>query len=214
MNTIPHAPMPLPPGLVSLLLAAYATPIRAYHNFDHVHEVLGHYAESAQRSAWRQPREVFLAVLFHDAIYQAGRRDNEERSAVLALEAIAEHLPEAGIDGARVAELIRLTARHGRVGPDDVDEDARRFLDGDMAILGAAPAAFDAYHRGIASEYRGKLPGWLFEFNRRRFLKGLLAKERIFLSDAFHGRFDAPARVNLQRVLQAPRSVTRAGAGR
>ena len=57
--------------------------------------------------------------------------------------------------------------------------------------------------RGIAAEYRGHVPGWMFRLNRRRFLKTLLAKEQIFLSDFFHDRFDAQARANLQQALSA-----------
>jgi predicted metal-dependent HD superfamily phosphohydrolase len=70
-----------------------------------------------------------------------------------------------------------------------------------MAILGADPEAFDAYDAGIAEEYRDHVPGFLFRLNRKRFLKGLLARERIYLSDWFHQRYDAPARVNLRRAV-------------
>lgn len=213
-DALPLSPLPVPDAMRAALEAAYATPTRAYHHFGHVREVLAHAAAADARHAWRQPREIFLAVLYHDAIYQPGRRDNEARSADLALADIARFLPGAGIDAGRVADLIRLTARHGQWAPADVDDEAARFLDADMAILGAPPAEFDAYDRAIAAEYRGKLPGWLFEFNRRRFLKGLLAKERIFLSADFHALFDAPARANLHRLLHAPRSAIRAGAGR
>ncbi len=59
---------------------------------------------------------------------------------------------------------------------------------------------FDAYDRGIAEEYRDKVPGFLFRLNRRRFLKGLLAQPRIFFSDFFHARYDAQAWVNLRRM--------------
>jgi predicted metal-dependent HD superfamily phosphohydrolase len=200
--------------MTAALEAAYATPTRAYHHFGHVHEVLAQAGVADAVAPWSQPREVFLAILYHDAIYQPGRRDNEARSADLAVAEIERHLPDAGIATARVAELIELTAQHGKLAPDDVDEDAARFLDCDMAILAAEPALFDAYDRGIAAEFRGKLPVWLFEFNRRRFLKGLLAKERIFVSDSFHTAFDARARANLQRLLRSSRSALRAGAGR
>ena len=197
----PNAPITLPPAQQAALEAAYATPPRAYHNFQHAHEVLRHYAAVAAGPGWAQPVEVYLAVLYHDAIYEAGRRDNEARSAELAVEHIARWLPDAGIDAARVAALIQLTARHGQFSPGEVDRDAALFLDCDMAILGAEPAAFDAYDRGIAAEYRGHVPGWLFKLNRRRFLKELLARERIFLSDTFHERFDGQARINLRRAV-------------
>lgn len=198
-------PLPLPAEQLQALHAAYAAPPRAYHNIGHVAEVLRHYADVAAGPGWTQPRETALAVLYHDAIYQAGRRDNEARSAQLAREHLARWLPQAGIDADRVAGLIELTARHGAIARDDVDEQTRLFLDGDMAILGAEPAVFDAYDRGIASEYRGHVPGPLFRLNRRRFLKALLKRERIFLSDFFHDRYDAAARNNLRRAITTKR---------
>lgn len=198
-------PIQLPAEQWAALRAAYETPPRAYHNFTHVEQVLRHYREVAEGPGWNQPEEVRLAVLYHDAVYEAGRKDNEARSADLAIEHIRRWLPDSGIDAARVVELIDLTARHGVLAPLDVDRDAALFLDCDMAILAADAAAFSAYDRGIAAEYRGHVPAWLFKLDRRRFLKALLAKERIFLSDWFHERVDAQARINLRRAVTEKR---------
>ena len=191
----------LPIGQLAAAEASYAFPPRAYHHFGHVRDVLARADDVAAGPGWRQPDEVRLAILYHDAVYEPARRDNEARSALLA----REHLGRwpSGADADRVAWLVALTARHGRLGPDDLqdDPDAANFLDCDMAILGAEPAVFDAYDRGIAAEYRGHVPGWLFAMQRRRFLKGLLASPRIFLGDFFHGRLDAAARRNLRRAV-------------
>ncbi|MGJ4728375.1 HD domain-containing protein [Luteimonas sp. SDU101] len=200
----------LSPGQLHALEAAYATPPRAYHDFSHVAEVLRHFDAVAAGSGWVQPLEVRLAVLYHDAVYEPGQKDNEARSAAFAIEEIARWMPAAGVEATRVAELIELTARHGQYRPEDfgktaVADDTRHFLDCDMAILGADPPMFDAYDRAIAAEYRGHVPGWLFRINRRRFLKSLLAKPRIFLSDFFHERFDAQARSNLRRAVTSKR---------
>jgi predicted metal-dependent HD superfamily phosphohydrolase len=206
MNADPFAPLPfaLPPEQRAAIETAYATPPRAYHDLGHVGEVLRHYAEVAAGPGWTRPAEVAFAILYHDAIYEAGAKDNEARSAVLAREHIARW--NAGVDADRVAGWIELTARHGTLSPGDVpDDDARLFLDCDMAILGAEPAVFDAYDRGIAAEYRGVVPGWLFAINRKRFLKGLLGRERIYLSDFFHQRLDAQARNNLRRAITTKR---------
>ena len=205
----PHPTLPLlPDAQIDALRAAYAEPPRAYHGFDHVQAVLRHFQTVADGPGWARPVEAWLAVLYHDAVYEAGRRDNEARSARLAEAAIARWLPGAGIDAARVARLIELTARHGAIDRDDPAlgrdgsdaEDARLFLDCDMVVLGAPLAEYDAYERGIAEEYRG-VPGWMFRRGRRRFLRGLLARERIYLSDFFHERLDAHARANLRRAL-------------
>jgi predicted metal-dependent HD superfamily phosphohydrolase len=191
-------PVDLPEPLEHALEAAYGSPGRAYHDLEHVRDVLARFREVARDVGWTHPREAFVALLFHDAVYTAGAHDNEERSAELAREAIARWLP--GVDDERVARLIRLTARHGSLAPADVDGEAALFLDCDMAILGSDAATYDAYERNIAREYAA-VPVEQFRSGRRRFLERLLATERIFLSAYFHQRLDSAARANLRRWL-------------
>ncbi len=202
--------IPLPLDMLEALRAAYSTPPRAYHHFGHVEALLRLFDEVEAGPGWARPREAWLAMLYHDAIYEPGRRDNEARSAALAASSITRWLPDEGLDVAHVAGLIELTARHGalspdELGPDPYGDDRRNFLDCDMAILGAAPDVFDAYDRAIAEEYRGVVPAWLYRLNRRRFLRGLLRRERIYLGDFFHARLDAAARGNLRRALGVER---------
>jgi predicted metal-dependent HD superfamily phosphohydrolase len=186
----------LPVGLEPALRAAYAQPPRAYHDFAHVGEVLGHFARV---TSWRDREAVALAILFHDAVYVAGQSDNEARSAELAatlLEAtpLARFVP-------RVQELVRLTARHGSLEPGQVDHDAALFLDCDMAILGAAPADYDRYERAIAEEY-AFVPRELYRAGRARFLEKVLSGSHIFLSEQFRAEREAQARQNLHRALE------------
>jgi predicted metal-dependent HD superfamily phosphohydrolase len=197
----------LPGEQLDALQAAYASPPRAYHHFGHVQDVLVHYRAVAAGPGWHRPTEVRLALLYHDAVYMAGRSDNEAASARLARDHLERWRPDADIDAQRVADLILLTARHGSLrvedaGSGDAGEDARHFLDCDMAILGAAAEAFAAYDRGIAEEYRA-VPRWLYRMKRRQFFKKLLASDRIFMSDFFRDRFEAQARHNLQATLAA-----------
>lgn len=197
-------PFPFGDQWVARLYEAYASPPRAYHSFEHIREVVEQF--SLVRD-WRQPNEVFAAVLGHDVIYVAGAKDNEARSA----EWMCSLLKQAGLDTLmnleRVGELILLTARHGRLQPADLamDPDAARFLDCDMAILGAPPARFAEYDAAVATEYRGAMSALTFatayKMGRAKFLKQLLASERIYLSDEFHKRLDAAARLNLRQAL-------------
>jgi predicted metal-dependent HD superfamily phosphohydrolase len=197
MSTLTNPPLAIPEGMLRQVTEAYAHPPRAYHSFGHVQEVLKHYASVP---SWQHPREVYLAVLFHDAIYLAGKSDNEAKSADLALESIATWLPKEPLDTALVRRLIELTAKHGKLKREELDEETRLFLDCDMAILGAPAAQFDAYDAAIAEEY-SEVPKLIFRFNRNRFLKHLLEVDRIFLSDFFHERLDSAARDNLRRTL-------------
>lgn len=202
------APTEAPDGLVlpeplwGAVRAAYGEPGRAYHDLAHVREVLRRVGEVARDVGWQRPREVYLAALFHDAVYVPGRHDNEARSAELAREAVARWLPGEGLDEGLIERLILLTARHGALGPADVGDEEALFLDCDMAILGSDAAVFDAYDRAIAAEYSA-VPPELYAAGRRRFFEKLLAAERIFLSPYFHARLEASARDNLRRKLDA-----------
>jgi len=196
------------------LEAAYQTPPRAYHNIQHVHEVAAQYRHVSISVGWKYPKEVYLAVLYHDAIYLAGRKDNEARSAELAVQAVGKHLANESIDLIKLSNLIELTARHGHLHSDNLDEDYKLFLDCDMAILAAEPAQFLEYDKAIASEYRGKLPGWMFQFYRRKFLKNLLDSPRIYLSEIFLESHESRARANIEGLLKKPRSILMASSGR
>ena len=214
ITTNSDVPLEVPAAMWAELEAAYQTPSRAYHNIQHVHEVAAHYKHVAALVGWQYPKEVYLAVLYHDAIYQAGRKDNEVRSAEMAVAAVAKYLGEESIDTGKLVYLIELTAKHGHLQPDGLDEDAKHFLDCDMAILGSESGQFLAYDKAIASEYRGKLPGWMFQFLRRKFLKGLLDSPRIYLSELFFESHEVNARENIAALLKKPRSVLMASSGR
>lgn len=214
ITTKPATPIALPPAMWAELEAAYQTPPRAYHCIQHVQEVVAHYGHVAATAGWENPKEVYLAVLFHDAIYQAGRKDNEVRSAELATAVLKKYLPDEALDIEKIRDLIQLTARHGHLHPEALDADTKHFLDCDMAILGAEPALFLAYDKAIALEYRGKLPGWMFQFYRRKFLKALLDSPRIYLSELFFQSHEARARANIRALLNKPRSVLLASSGR
>lgn len=189
-----HAPLSLSSDAERALAAAYAEPHRAYHTAAHIAEVLRWFDVVADEVGWRDPTAVYLAVLFHDAIYDPLAKDNEARSADLALR-LAGAPP-------RTIDLILLTARHGALDPTAFsgDPDAAHFLDSDTAILAAAPSEFDAYDAAIAAEYRA-VPAAAFRAGRRAFLANQLARPRIFLSSFFHARLDAAARANLARAL-------------
>jgi predicted metal-dependent HD superfamily phosphohydrolase len=186
-----HAPLGLAPEVEQVLAAAYGEPHRVYHGAAHIAEVLRWFDVVGDEVGWRDAAAVYLAVVFHDAVYDPLRTDNEARSAELAR--TLAHAP------ARTTELILLTARHGVIDPATVDADAAHFLDCDTAILGAPPAEFDAYDAAIAAEYK-HVPAALFRAGRGAFLAKLLARPHIFLTALFRARLERGARANLERA--------------
>ncbi len=185
-----HLPSP-PASLVHELLGRYGESHRAYHNATHIADVLRWFDVVWDEVGWDSPADVYAAVLFHDAIYDPQRKDNEAQSADLAK-------LHGATDYARL--LIMLTSKHGQLLPGDVDRDAANFLDCDTAILGAEPAQFDAYDAAIRREYAG-IPDNDFARGRRAFLENMRARPRIFLGDLLHEKLDAAARDNLARAI-------------
>ncbi len=183
-----HQPLKVPELLAAQLVAAYSEPHRAYHNADHIAELLGWFDRVEDDVRWRAPAEVYTTILFHDAIYDPGKKDNEARSAAWAR---ASGLP---VDLERVERLILMTATHG--AHQWADHDAALFLDSDMAIVGAPAPQFAAYDAAIALEY-ANVPRDTYRAGRRAFLESLLKKPRIFLTEYFHDKLDAQARENL-----------------
>jgi len=204
----PSPPLPppglfLPPGLWHELVKTYASPPRAYHTIDHVAELVDHFHAVRETHGWDRPIEIFLAILYHDAIYGAGHSDNEEHSARLARDEIARWLRGVRVDPGRVAHFIHLTARHGQLTRRDVNRDEAHFLDSDMAILGAEPEVFDRYEQQIEGEFAAVYPRPRYRAGRRRFLERLLASDHIYLSEHFRVPLEKRARANIERAIAA-----------
>ena len=194
-----HGPIPIPEQMLQAILRHHQQPQRYYHTIEHVCAVLDEHRALQELELWQQPVETYLAFLYHDAIYDYGAKDNEQRSAELAVRELQQWLP--GCEVQRVHRLIVLTASHGDLDRRELDHDERLFLDCDMAIVGADWQRFSLYQQQIEQEYTLVYPQLLYRMGRRRFLNKILSSERIFFSDHFHHQFDAQARSNLRRAL-------------
>jgi predicted metal-dependent HD superfamily phosphohydrolase len=168
----------------------YAGPGRFYHNLRHVAEVLR--LLEASREHARAFAEVCFAAWFHDAVYDTLRGDNEELSAELAAEALAELRAPAETAGA-VRSLILATKRHeaGSASPD-----APLFLDADLSILGAPAELYLQYSAAIRREYAW-VPEETYRRERKRILQGFLRRERLYFTDPMRERFETRARRNV-----------------
>lgn len=198
MTRIAAAVARIPAGVLSDLRLRYAEPWRGYHDWLHIEELLRQLEVADEETPFADIDATVAAALFHDAVLVPLAHDNEAASAELALRVLAAAMPT--VDRERAARLIRLTADHGKLEPDHVDEDEARFLDADLAIVASAPERYAQYERGVAREYAA-LPPEVFAEGRRAFLRGLRDKPVLFLSASFHRRLDAAARVNLERAL-------------
>lgn len=161
----------------------YAEPHRRYHTIEHIRELLGLLPEAGE--------EVLAAVWFHDLIYDR-RGANEERSADVAHEALVDlRFPRDSVD--RVTRMILATRDHD---PGDLPEEARLFLDADLAVLGSPRERYREYAEAIRFEYSW-VPDEVFRAGRDGVLRGFLAKPFLYRTDAMRQRFESRARDNI-----------------
>jgi len=177
---------------------AYGGRKRHYHNATHILTLLEFSRE--YRAELKAPQLVDWAIVYHDIIYNVVRKDNEAKSAAVAV----KRLTQLGMDhyeAGLVKLYIEATLQH-RI-PDGLQhaEDLALFLDFDMAILGAPWEEYQAYTEQVRKEY-AIYPDLLYKPGRRKFLEQSLTAPALFQTAEFRARFDAQARSNIQKELQ------------
>jgi len=177
--------------------AAYAQPQRHYHDQQHLDDCLAE-LDAVHGLDDRERRLLRWAILWHDAVYEPGRRDNEDRSAALARTEL-ESCGVAEADSAEVARLIRLTENHR---PDPGDRPGALIVSIDLAILGSDPGRYRDYAAAVRREY-SHVPEPMWRGGRAEVLKRMMARDPIYPDPAFRDRLEARARANIQDEFRA-----------
>lgn len=180
--------------LAEALLSAWSEPQRAYHTPQHLQECLAGFDTVCEALQW--PAAVELALIFHDAVYEPQRHDNEQRSADWAVSALTT-LGAGKVLCERVAALVMATQSHQPPAGDSSPEDTALLLDIDLSILGSAPARFAEYEQQIRREYHF-VPEAQYQAARQRVMQGFAQRPRLFQSEHFTQRLAAAAARNLR----------------
>ena len=122
------------------LLARWSESHRRHHTVHHLHEMLDAIAVLADEGIQFDREAVELAAWFHDAIYELGRDDNEDRSAELTRELLASSpiREEVAFKPARAQVLTSVLAGsifHTGPGRDRWEERARRNVADEIQAL-------------------------------------------------------------------------------
>lgn len=176
------------------VLTAYGAADRHYHTLQHLEDIHACMAE-----VWSQldgPDAVLLAIIYHDMVYRATRKDNEERSAEWMQERMLLHvdLPTGLVE--RAARHILATKDHT---PNE-DRDTDLFTDADLSTLGAPADRYAEYAEQVRREFR-IYPDGIYRQGRRKVLKHFLAMPQIFKTPHFRQRYEEQARINLNAEL-------------
>ena len=180
------------------LVALYSEPQRHYHNQHHIADCLSVFDQV--KSLASDPKAVELAIWFHDAIYDTHAADNEEWSSKLAQQWLGRFGSDRPLIDA-VGRLVLATKNHDG----SQHSDAPLLVDVDLSILGQPSARFWDYERQIRQEYIW-VEAMVFATKRAEILEHFLGRKRIYQTDHFFDRLEAPARVNLQASVLRLRS--------
>jgi predicted metal-dependent HD superfamily phosphohydrolase len=175
------------------LVAHYSEPQRFYHTLEHLQNIFLTFDILNLDLAKEDTAILEFAVWFHDIIYDAKAKDNEDQSAArasLMLESFK--IPKSIV--LPTCQLILDTKRHQPSTESFVN---LLFLDLDLSIFGASPALYDRYTHNIRKEY-ACVEEKAYREGRAKVLQNFLQRPKIFFTALMHTKFDRTARQNLE----------------
>lgn len=171
----------------------YSAPTRHYHALSHIKNMIELAIEHKNHI---DDFDTFLfSIFYHDIIYNAKKKDNEEKSAELA----SVRLFTLSIEKSRINKCtaqILATKSHQNV----LDNDTKLLLDIDLSVLGSSWKSYQEYFKGVRKEY-SMYPDLLYQPGRKKVLKHFLKMERIFQTSFMYDKYELTARENLKREL-------------
>lgn len=171
----------------------YLGPERHYHHLGHVQDCVRQAAQMNLDGAAR------LALWYHDVVYEAGAKDNEQASADrFARDA---NLLGVGASAIRTVQDLILATRHVEQANQPDDSIVAMVVDIDLSGMGRSYELFCQNDQAIRLEFsHASDQDWLA--GRAKFLHGLLTRGTIFRSVRFvRDGYEARARSNIMRWL-------------
>lgn len=176
--------------LTQTLIEAYHSPIRHYHTLLHAMRVATVAKElliiSESDCNYQRLMDVYLAGLWHDAVYDFGSKTNEEHSAIL----FNSHYP----DNSNVARLINGTTVAHHLSDESVDIQMACLLDADLLSLSLPFVDFIKTQRLIRDESKSTLTAP----TQSEFLMKFLDKSSIYHTEYCKIHHEAAARENIK----------------
>lgn len=174
------------------------TSLRAYHNEQHIVAVL----DCLFRWSENKPSAPLVAAaLYHDAVYEPTRHDNELLSAVFC----HEELTRAKVPAITIVQAVSLIFATAYHQPNLQNADEVKIVDADLFILGSAPPEYDTYVQAIRTEYRHVVEEQ-WRTGRKGVLERFLQRERLY-SGTWDGcaEREAQARANIANEIASLR---------
>lgn len=170
---------------------AYSASSRQYHNLNHLEEMIVQFDLYA--SHLKNPNAILYSIFYHDIIYKPTRKDNELKSAELAVAILPK---DAQLDKQLVFDAICATQQHQH----NVNEDINYLIDFDLKVLSKSWADYQVHYQQIRKEYK-IYPTILYKPGRKKALEHFLKQEFIYTTGLFRNLYDAAAKDNLRKEM-------------
>lgn len=175
----------------------YNEPRRHYHNLSHIESVFDRAHVILSNTKPCPVNALYLAITYHDIVYEPGASYNEMGSAAYAaadLGANEEH-PNWTLIG-EVMRLIRLTEYHET---DDLDLIGQILIDADLHSLSDEPDKYEENSIRLRKEFK-RFSDTEWRVGRIFFLKKMLERDQIYyLGDVDQ---EIRARFNMEHELR------------
>lgn len=180
------------------LLDRYTEGHRHYHNLHHIVSLLQ--LADTYKDQLEAPQLVAFAIWYHDAIYDATQKDNEEQSALLA----RRHLSKMGFNSDIIQHCYNMIITTKTHTTDETKDhpDTGFLLDIDLSILATEPDNYKKYAEQIRQEYI-MYADVLYTAGRKNVLQHFLSKERIYHTGTFYALWEEQARMNIKNELKS-----------
>ena len=168
----------------------YSEKGRYYHNLQHLDNMFSEL--ELVKDKILNFNNISFSVFYHDVIYDATSKLNEEKSAEFA----ESKLIKLGLNETDIAEIskqILATKSHQKSEKSDINY----LLDADLCVLGKDPETYLDYIKNIRKEY-SIYPDFLYKPGRKKVLKHFLELENIFKTEDFRNRYELQAKENIE----------------
>ncbi|MBD8080922.1 hypothetical protein IC610_00640 [Chryseobacterium sp. GCR10] len=168
----------------------YSTRSRHYHNLEHLENIFSELEEV--KTEIIDFDILAFSVFYHDVIYKATTKDNEEKSAEFAVSSLKKmKLSETQLE--KISEQILATKKHEF----SRDEDTNYLIDADLSILGAERDVYKYYIENIRKEY-SVYPDFLYKPGRKKAMQHFLEFAFIFKTEYLRDKYEMKARENIK----------------
>ena len=166
---------------------------RHYHNISHLENLYGQLFSF--RTLIQNWNVVLFSLYYHDIVYNASKRNNEEKSADLAVKRMTSlGVPADEIEKCKQQILATKSHQPGS------DFDTDLFTDADLSILGMESETYRQYCKDVRSEY-SIYPDFLYNPGRKKVLLHFLGMDQIYKTNVFFEKFELPARKNIENEI-------------